>query len=385
MLKPEQIDSLRDTFEKIAEPINDYIIKDIVDRILEAGQVTGTARRRAEVARLMRVSVEKVERYLKEECEAREADFSYWFNEIVKLMFSQSAIPIEQDTEVQQIVFTALKLANAAFENLTQTLGMIGPYGQFLPLRDVYINVSDYAYNKVVTGAATYREAMLDAVRNLADYGVQSIDYQSGRHYNLDVAIRRNIFGGMGLMVEQVENHIAQEMQSDGWEISAHEASAEDHEPYQGRQYSNEDFQVLNNSLKRRIGTLNCKHMAFPIILGVSEPIYTEEQLKEMAERNKKGIDYEGKHYSLYEATQMQRLLERNIRKQKRRIVAYSQSEETAKELQKAQIRYRQLDAKYREFSGVASMPVQEQRLEVLGFGNREHKQSVNAYKPLAN
>lgn len=368
MLKPEQIDSLRDTFDKIAEPINDYLIKDIVNRVLEAGTVTGTARRKAEIARMMQVSVEEVEQYLRRECNARKADFAYWFEEIARLICMQSAIPVEEDTEIQQIVLSAIELANEAFENLTQTLGMIDPYGAFMPMRSVYIQESDFAFEKVATGAATYQEAMKEAVKNLADHGVQSIDYESGRHYSLDVAIRRNIFGGMGLMVEQIENHIADELGSDGWEISAHEASAEDHEPYQGRQYTNAEYQELNDSLKRRIGTLNCKHIAYPIILGVSQPMYTDKELDAMAERNKKGIDFEGRHYTLYEATQMQRLLERNIRKQKRRIVAYQGKDEFSKEYQTAQIKYRQLDAKYRQFSRIADMPVQEQRLEVLGF-----------------
>ena len=368
MLKPEQIDSLRDTFEQIAEPINEYLIKDIVDRILTAGTVTGTARRKAEIARLTHTSMEKAEQNIKEQCEARNADFKYWYEEIAKLICVQSAVPIQQDIEIQQITQNAIQLATTGLQNLTQTLGMIGPYGNCLPLRSVYVQESDFAFSKVMVGASTYQEAMLDAVRNLANYGVQWIDYQSGRHCSLDVAIRRNIFGGMGLMVEQIEDHIAEKLGSDGWEISAHEASAADHEPYQGRQYTNAQFQALNNSLKRRISTLNCKHIAFPIILGVSQPIYSEEDLKAMADRNAKGIDYDGKHYSLYEATQMQRLLERNIRKVKNRLIAYSQSDLFEKEFQKSQIRYRQLMQKYREFSKAANMRTQDARLEVLGF-----------------
>ena len=89
-----------------------------------------------------------------------------------------------------------------------------------------------------------------------------------------------------------------------------------------------------------------------------------------VAQRNQDGIDFEGKHYTLYEATQMQRAIERNIRLQKRRIVAYDASGND-EALANAQRKYLQLETKYRQFSKVAGMPTQEARLEVLGFTSR--------------
>ena len=78
--------------------------------------------------------------------------------------------------------------------------------------------------------------------------------------------------------------------------------------------YSDKEYKALNNSLVRRIGTLNCGHSAFPIILGVSEPTYTDEQLEEFKRQNAEGVTYQGKHYTTYEATQKQRQIERAIR-----------------------------------------------------------------------
>ena len=72
----------------------------------------------------------------------------------------------------------------------------------------------------------------------------------------------------------------------------------------------------LNNSLVRRIGTLNCGHSAHPIVYGASAPQYTPEELEEMRQKNEAGISFRGKHYTGYEATQRQRWLERAIRAQ---------------------------------------------------------------------
>ena len=76
----------------------------------------------------------------------------------------------------------------------------------------------------------------------------------------------------------------------------------------------------------RPIGTLGCKHIASPIIMGISEPAYSEKELSDMAKRNAEGITYEGKHYTEYEATQFQRKLERAVRKTKRELIGAEES-----------------------------------------------------------
>ncbi len=160
-----------------------------------------------------------------------------------------------------------------------------------------------YAFNQVITGATDYNTAIRNATKNLADKGIHTIDYESGVHTSLEAAVRRNFMGGLGLMQEQISQQNHDTFGANGWEISAHAASAPDYEPIQGKQYTDEEFEELKNSFERRICTLNCGHDAFPIIIGVNEPQYTPEQLEKFKEDNKKGVTYNGRHYTSYEAT----------------------------------------------------------------------------------
>ena len=137
----------------------------------------------------------------------------------------------------------------------------------------------------------------------------------------------------------------------------------------------------MNNSLVRRIGTLNCGHSAYPIIMGVSSQRYTPEQLEAMRSANAEGIDYDGRHYTGYEATQHQRALERAIRKQKRRILV-SETTGDAEKLQADQIRLQMLRQEYKQFSKAAGLRTQTECAEVAGFG---YKQSNAAYKANRN
>lgn len=196
---------------------------------------------------------------------------------------------------------------------------------------------------------------------------------------SLEAAVRRSVMGGLGLMQEQITQQNHDDFGCDGWEISAHAASAPDHEPIQGKQYSDAEYTALNNSLVRRIGTLNCGHAAFPIILGVSRPQYTPEELQKFREDNAAGIDYQGKHYTMYEATQMQRRLERSMRTQKRRILRDEATQDKEK-LQINQIRLRRLREEYSRFSKAAGLRTQQERAEVAGFGAEQAKRVTAGY-----
>ena len=313
MLTPEQISALRDWAGHIADPINDFLLEDIARRIAKAGQLTSSASYQIWRAQELGVSQREIRKRLKQllgvsnkeikQLLTQSAEVGYRYD-IDRFPHAQ-AVEFKQNESLQGIVRAAVAMAQEDLRNITQTIGMVDPYGKAMPLQDAYRSCMDYAFEQVITGATDMNTAIRRATKNLADKGVRYIDYQSGVHTSLEAATRRNIMGGLGLMQEQITAATYEEMGCDGWELSAHANSAPDHEPFQGRQYSDAAYQSLNNSLVRRISTLNCGHVAFPIILGVNEPQYTEAQLRKFREDNAAGITYNGKHYTGYEATQM--------------------------------------------------------------------------------
>lgn len=386
MLTPEQIAALRDRAGQIADPINDYLIEDIARRISQAGQLTSTAQYQIWRAQNLGLSQQEIRQRLQKLLKKSNAEIKKLLTQSAEVGYrfdldrlpTAAAIPFEENFVLQQIVRAAVELAQEDFTNLTQTLGMVDPYGNALPLQDAYRSACDFAFKQVSTGAADYNTAVRRAVKNLTDKGVRVIDYESGVHTSLEAAVRRNIMGGLGLMQEQIaqQNHDA--MGCDGWEISAHAASAPDHEPIQGRQYPDAAYEVLNNSLVRRIGTLNCGHTAFPIILGVSSPQYTPEELEKFRIDNEEGVTIDGRHYTMYEATQMQRKMERAVKTQKRRILI-DEATGDKKKLLTDQIRYQRLEQEYKRFSGAAGLRTQQERMEVVGFGPKQATAAAKA------
>lgn len=379
MLTADQIEALGNKAQQIISPVTDFLIADIAKRIAEAGQLTGTAA--YQTWRLQQLGVSQ--RQLKKELRKRlkvshrelrklleqSAETGYNFD-IQKLPYVQ-AVPFYKNSAVQQIVSAAVQLTQDDLSNITQTIGFVTPNGKAVGLTDAYKQACDFAFTKVSTGAQGYDSAIREAVKNLADKGIVTIDYDSGVHTSLEAAVRRNVMGGLGLMQEQISKQNHDDFGCDGWEISAHAASAPDHEPIQGKQYSDAAYEALNNSLVRRIGTLNCGHAAFPIIMGVDSPQYTDEELEKFRRDNEKGIDYNGRHYTAYEATQQQRRLERTIRKQKRRILV-DESTGDIEKLRQDQIKYQVLNQEYKRFSEAAGLRMQHERMEMPGFGAKQ-------------
>ena len=62
------------------------------------------------------------------------------------------------------------------------------------------------------------------------------------------------------------------------------------------------------------IGGANCRHSFWPFIEGVSERTYTDAELDGMKPENRPKTVFDGREYDDYQATQMQRRIERTSR-----------------------------------------------------------------------
>ena len=390
MLTNDQVSALRVAFEKIANPVTEYIIQDVARRVSQAGQLTSTAAYQIWRAQNLGMSRKEIEKAVATILKKSNAEVKKLFRQAAEVGYrfdldqlpTSEAIPFEDNASIQQIVEAAVALADESFQNITQTLGFQTPDGTVHPLLDAYQKTTDFAFQQVITGATDYNTAIRRACSKLAANGVRSIDYASGVHTSLEAAIRRNMMGGLGLMVEQISQKNHDDLGADGWELSAHANSAPDHEPFQGKQYTDEQYQALNNMLIRRIGTLNCGHNAFPVILGVNEPQHTKEELAKFRADNEKGVTVDGRHYTGYEATQMQRKIERSIRAQKRRVLAAEASGDK-ETLTIAQIRLQRLRQEYGRFSKAAGLRTENERAQVAGFGKGQAARASGAIRKI--
>lgn len=363
-LTPEEIDGLRELIMSIYGPIAEELLRDLCRCIAAAGGVTSGAEYKLLLAKSLAGADNVIGDTLR-----RQTDLTDEAVEQLMQWAAEKTAPLENSESLRNIADAYVEVTRNEVISVLGELAAADVDGRVYPIKDVYRRTMDYVFRQVSSGAKTPEEAVRRATLRLWQRGIRTIDRSDGRSFSVEYMAQRAIMSKMGEMTTAINEKHHNDGGYDGWEISAHSACAPDHESIQGRQYSDEEYKILNSRLQRRIGTLSCKHIAWPIKLGVDKPQWTQEQLAELAQQNAQGITYEGRHYTQYEATQQQKALENSIRQCKDRIAAaQEQGELSSGELRSSRILLRQLKAEYERFSAAAGLPTAPERLQAAGL-----------------
>lgn len=213
------------------------------------------------------------------------------------------------------VLSAGLSKTNNLFRNLTLTTAIGG--------QNAFIDAADLAYMQISTGAMSYQEAISLAVKSLAEKGLSTINYASGRMDQLDVAVRRAALTSINQTVGIMQSRRADEMGSDLVQTSAHVGARPTHQVWQGKIFSRSGTSkkyppfIENTGYGRVDGLLgiNCRHSFYPYFEGLSKAAYDQATLDQYANKT---VMYQGKNLGVYEATQEQRYIERKIRYWKR-------------------------------------------------------------------
>lgn len=375
MLTPEQLQNLPQELTDLYDQLSEFILRDIARRIAKGAQITDTAEYQLYRARSLGLSTDEIAAKIAEINGSSAAEI----NRLIREAAAQSdefdrkmlgadkgaAVPLEENAQLQKLISAQIAETAGKCENLTNTMGFADHdfLGRvyYLSMTDMYRREMDSAHMKVVTGATDYMTAIRQACNKLAASGVRTIDYESGRSDRIEVAARRAILTSVAHVTHRISEQNGEELGADGWEMSAHSGSRPSHAVYQGRQYTQEQYERI---IKPLISEPNCRHDVFPIILGVSEPTYTEEELQNI---DQPPFTYEGRTYTAYEASQQMRKMERAMRKQKDRcIVADAAGDEEA--FATASIRLNRQKYIYEDFCKAADSYTEYERTYVTGF-----------------
>ena len=360
------------------EEVNTFFIEKIADQILTIGELNPTSINRLTIMAEMGANINEITQRL-----ALATSMS--LKDLFKIY--QAAL---DDTYTDPRFAEALKAqplsteAKSRISQYTQAVSIqtaktLTNISNTTAISQTYRTAIDKAVMAVSSGMGNYQSATRDVIREIGYNGMQVV-YESGYHRRLDTAIRQNVIDGANQIAQNCSIMMGEELGYDAYEISAHARSAPDHEPIQGRVFSKADFDNIQNgmpfrdidgtmyrAIRRPIGEWNCMHIAMSFSTKYSTRRYTDEQLKAWEIENKKGCVIEGKQYSIYQAGQLMREIETEIRRQKDVAVAAQRAGDDILR-QSCQKKINALSRKYNDVAKASGITPRRDRMTVQGF-----------------
>lgn len=382
---PELLDALPEELAELFRGLEDTLLAEICSRLKLRDELNEVTVQDIRALRSHGIDLKEIKKAIRETSGISKTKLDKLLGDVVarNQQYYIDMIDLAHITQPETLVDAAEVAAIRTqtldtFHNLTASMGFLVDAGRtMLPPAKAYQWALDSAALQLQSGAINYNQAIKTAVKELADSGLKVVDYESGHRDHVDVAVRRAVMTGVSQICAKYTEQSAEYLDTPYFEVSAHVGARDkpgpspwsSHKDWQGRVYSVRTgdiypsiYDVCGLGAVDGLEGANCRHRRYPWVEGVSERTYTDEQLEHIDDGH--GCTFDGKDYTAYEATQMQRRIERTVRKLKREKAAYKAAglheDETA-----VNIRLRRLNAKYKAFSAEAGLPEQPERMRI--------------------
>lgn len=323
MLTPEDFEKIAKQAEKIYSELELEIIQEIAERIANVGYANTVVLNDILIAQEMGLMYQDIIKLVAKYNETSVSQIqeifdtagaqTLKFDDKVYKEAGLSPLPLKQSPSMIQLLSaTALKTHNN-LSNLVMTTANTS--------QTEFYNAMNKAYMEVSTGVKSYSQSILDTVKELSDKGAY-ITYPSGQHRSIESAVRMNILTSVNQTCGKLQEIRADEMGWDLMEITAHSGARPEHAEWQGKIVSRSgrkgylSLDDIGYGEVTGFKGVNCRHDWYPYYAG-SIRTYSNQELQEL--KNEK-VTYQEKQISKYEATQIQRKMERTIRQDKKDI-----------------------------------------------------------------
>lgn len=387
MLDPNVLDSMPDTLVALYAQVEQDILSDMARRLVQYDywipaaehqrqklREMGTTQQEIikQLSKLTGKSRNEIKQLMQQACDdALETDREYYRQH-------NKDVPTTLSQEMKAILNEGYISTGKLFKNLTKTTAAAG--------QTQFVDVLDRTWLQVNSGAFDSNMAIRGAIKDLSRQGLHAVQYPSGRSDTLEVAVRRAVVTGINQTAAQMQLQLAAELDSDLVETTAHAGARPSHVVWQGQVFSlsgkNPKYPDFYASTGYGTGAglcgWNCRHSFFPYFEGAGHA-YTSDQLRSYEDKN---ISYNGKQYTEYEASQIQRHNERQIRRWKRE---YTAMEAAGLDTTQAAVKLRSWQERQKDFLNQIGLKIQSARQESVGFGRSQALKAAGKAKAVEN
>lgn len=381
MFTEKQLQKIPDEIERLFREMELDLLIDIIDRVKRFDEISRTADYELWVVTQMRQYDTDYRKIIQIVLNKTDDEMLSMFAEVLsegyatdKELYQAAGIeyvPYEKNDALQQFVKSMVDQCQGDLKNITGTIGFVldnnGRYSE--TLSDYYKHLMNRAVVETASGAFNYDQTIKRITTEMARSGIRTIDYESGHHDRVDVAVRRAVMTGLNQSVQWIANDNAEKLDTEYFEVSAHVTARPSHAIWQGKVYTKEQLvSVCGLGTGPGLMGWNCYHHYDPFIPGVSVRKYSDKELSDLYQKTQEKHSYKGKEYTMYDATQHQRYLERRMRVQDEKIAMMKESGGSKDELRALKSRRTATYKEYKDFSD--QMGLQEQMNRVFNSEN---------------
>lgn len=401
MLDPEYLQEITEGATEIADELHTDIIKRIVGRIMrrlgrgEEYILTQTDR--------WQIGVLQDAGYLLEDITADIAKYTLLQQAEIKAAMEDAGIKaVSYDDKVYEAAGLSPKpLLQSPHQirlmqrNYEATMGTWKNFTRSTAneTQKLFINECDKAYSMVSSGAASYTQAVMEAIDKAVRDGAV-VSYPSGHSDTIETATMRAVRTGISQSTGDIQMQRMMEMDWDIILVSSHlgartgngEETAENHSWWQGKFYSRTGrdekfppFSVTGYGTATGLCGINCRHSFGPGD-GENNPYRQFD-----SEENKKA----------YDLSQRQRALERRVRKTKREVAALQEAVEHCEDeklgfelqqkLDKKSYLLKQQNKGYKEFCEENGLKPYQERLQTAKWDREKAAKATGAARRYEN
>lgn len=387
-MTPQEMEKLPKPLEKTISKLELEVMGEVVDRIKKAYEIAPVGEHMLDRLTVLDRSSSSIKKLLKEKLEQANIDIDKIYDKAVeadyithKDLFTKAGkeyTAYEDNEWLKQLVNATREQTKEElkpFENITRTTGFkIAQNGKlvFTPLSDYFAKSLDKSLIGIASGAYTYSQAIGSVIDEMTNSGLRVVNYASGHTDRVEVAVRRALMTGVAQMTNQINESNAKKLNTDYFEVDWHPGARnkgigiENHQAWQGKVYSRQEMvTVCGEGDILGFAGINCYHIKWPFIKGISKRKYTDEWLEEQNKKENTPKEFNGKEYTVYDALQYQRKLERTIRKLKQDVILLSRAEVDKDVPIAKQSKLQSVKALYTEFSKAMGLPQQLERLRI--------------------
>ncbi|MDR7814625.1 phage minor capsid protein [Lacrimispora sp.] len=385
-MTPDELEKLPKPIERIMTAMEMSIMAEIVERIENAGLITPLIDWTISRVSAIGESKARIKKIISDTLRDNDLQIDKIYEHAIKANYvtykelyqaaGKDYVPYQENKWLQQIMSAIKAQTNDSLrpmENITQTTGfnvMVGKAKVFTPLSEYLEKTLDKAMMEITTGVKTYSQAINGVIDEMTSSGLRIVDYASGRSDRVEVAARRAVMTGVAQLTDKVNEKNAKELNTDYWEVEWHMGARNtgtgfmNHQSWQGKVYSSEEMRTVCG-LGEMLGFagINCYHIRFAFIPGISKRKYTDEWLLEQNRRENTKRTFNRKEYDTYGAIQYQRRLERTIRKLKQDIKLLKKTKADPDDISAVKIRLRVTSKIYTDLSKEMDIPQQLERI----------------------